>query len=432
MKIPSAFLTGVIALLLAVMPALAADDNVERDYEIALTKGQYAIELQDFATAIDHLKKALEIRPGDQAARISLGVAYSRSGDNGRAREALEQAVRDDPAAGRAQYELALVLGKLGQGEESKRMMAAAAKSSDPEVSAAAKGYLEGTGAGEKKKFTTKLSGGLQYDSNVILEQDSPTTPGVKNSDWRWVWTADLAYAFLDTGKAGAEVGYRFYKSIHDELKDYNVQQHTGRVAGRYELSKTVGAGLEYDFVYASLRGEHYSTAHRFVFRLPMKLAQESLTEPHVAYESKRFFDTPVFKGLTGKNGTNTAAGVSHTVMLGKKAAISFDYTYDADSADAAYWSYTGNKGTVNALAEWDSYKFFGALSYYDRKYDALAPGAPEKRHDGAQEYSIGISRKAGKHATVTMADQHTINDSNLAVYQYTRNVVSLMVEIRL
>jgi len=256
--------------------------------------------------------------------------------------------------------------------------------------------------------------------------------PGVKNSDWRWVWMVSGDYSFLDTGKAGVAAGYQFYKSIHHELKDYNVQQHTGKLAGRYELSKTVGTDLEYDFIYTSLRGEHYSTAHRFMFRLPLTLAPESLTEPHAAYEAKRFFDTPVFTGLSGKNGSNTEAGVSHTVMLGKKAAVSVGYIYDVESAAVDSWSYTGNKGTVNALAEWDAWKFIGSLSYYDRKYDALAPGNPEKRHDGAQEYFVGISRKAGKNATVTLSDQHTINDSNLAIYQYTRNVISLMVEIRL
>lgn len=432
MKIPSAFLTGLIAVLLAVMPAPAADTNVERDYEIALTKGQYAIELQDFATAIGHLKQALELKPGDQAARVSLGVAYARSGDNGRAKDVLQQAVTADASDGRARYELALVLAKLGQQEEARLQMAQAAKSGDPEVSAAALGYLEGTGAGEKKKFTAKLSGGLQYDSNVILEQDSPTTPGVKNSDWRGVLALNGTYSFLSDERIGAEAGYKLYQSLHSDLSDYNVQQHTGLVAGRYELSRTVSANLEYDFHYTFVGGEHYSTANWFGLRLPAKLMADSLTELHVAYELKRFFDTPVFKGLTGKNGTNAAAGVSHTIMIGKKAGIAFDYTYDADSADAAYWSYTGNKGMVNALAEWDSYKFFGALSYYDRKYDAVGPGAPEKRHDGAQEYSVGVSRKAGKDATVTLAGQHTINDSNLAVYQYTRNVISLMVEIRL
>lgn len=432
MKIASGILKGMIAALLAVMPALAADANSERDYEIALTKGQYAIELQDFATAISHLTKALEIKPGDQPARVSLGIAYSRSGDYGRAREVLQQAVKDDPADSRAQYELALVLGKLGQTEESKRMMEAVAKSNDPELSAAAKGYLEGAAPGEKKRLNVKLSGGIQYDSNVILEPDAPTTPGVKNADWRAVLMLKGDYAFLQTGRADAEAGYAFYQSLHNDLSDYNVQQHTGKMAGRYALTQTVSAELEYDFHYTFVGGDHYSTAHWFGLRVPAKLMAESLTELHASYEAKRFFDTPVFTGLTGKNGSNTSAGLSHTIMLGKKSGISIDYTYDADAADADYWSYTGNKGTVNALADWKAYKFFGMLSYYDRKYDALAPGAPEKRHDGVQEYLIGISRNAGKRATVTLSDQYTINDSNLAVYQYTRNVISLMVEIRL
>ena len=432
MKTTIASLTSVIALLLAFMPALAADTNVERDYEIALTKGQYAIELQDFATAIDHLKKALELKPGDKAARTSLGIAYSRSGDNGRAREVLEQAVKDDPADSRAQYELALVLGKLGQGEESKRMMAAVAKSNDPELSAAAKNYLEGTVPGGKKRLNVKLSGGIQYDSNVILEPDSAVVPGVKNSDWRAVLTLNGDYRFLQTARADAEVGYALYQSLHNDLTDFNVQQHTGKVSGQYALTKSVSAELEYDFHYTFVGGDHYSTTNWFGLRLPAKLTAESLTEPHAAYELKRFIDTPVFTGQTGRTGTNTAAGVSHTIMLGKKAGIALDYTYDNNSADAAYWSYTGNKGAANALAEWGAYRIFGTLSYYDRKYDAIGPGATEKRHDEVQEYSAGVSRKAGRTVTVTLSDLYIINDSNIAVYQYTRNIVSLVVEIRL
>lgn len=418
------------ALLLAALPAFAADTNVERDFEVALTKGQYAMELRDFSTAVRHLSRAVALKPKDREARVSLGIACSRSGDNLRAREVLQQAVAADATDGRARYELALVLEKLGLQEEAKSQMVQAAQSGDPEASAAARRTLEGTGG--KRKFTPKLSGGLQYDSNVILEQDSPVTPGEKNSDWRWVWSVNADYALLDSETAGAGIGYQFYKTIHHKLKDYNVEQHAGKVAGRYELSKTVGADLEYDLIYTSLRNEHYSTVHRFAFRLPLKLGRESLTEPHASYEKQRFFDTPVFTGLTGKNGSNTAAGVSHTIMLGQKAAVSLDYTYDADSAAVDWWSYAGHKGTVSALAERQAWTFFGMLSYYDRKYDAIAPGSAEERHDGAQEYSVGISRRSGRNVKVTLSDLHTINDSNLAIYRYTRNVVSLMVEIRL
>ncbi|HEY6010111.1 MAG TPA: tetratricopeptide repeat protein, partial [Nitrospirota bacterium] len=93
MKILRSFVTGLVVTLLAALPAIAADANLERDYEIALTKGQYAIELRDYATAIGHLKRALELKPNDQTARISLGIAYSRSGNDAAAQDVLQQVV---------------------------------------------------------------------------------------------------------------------------------------------------------------------------------------------------------------------------------------------------------------------------------------------------------------------------------------------------
>jgi hypothetical protein len=431
MKITIWILTGMISVLLAIMPALAADTNVERDYEIALTKGQYAIELQDFPAAIGHLKQALELKPKDQEARISLGIAYSRSGDLAAARDALQQAVTVDGSDARARYELALVLAKLGQTEEAKTQMAQAAKSSDPEVSAAAKGYLEGTG-GTKDRFTAKLAGGFQYDSNVILESDSLPVAGMKNADWRALVALNADYSLLRAERSEAAVGYVFYQTLHQDLKDYNVQQHTGRLAGKYLASKTVSLDLEYDFIYTFVGGDHYGTSNLLVFRMPANLTPASQTEMHVSYEDKSFYDTAVFKGQADRNGWNTAVGVGHTIMLGKKAGVAFDYTYDSNSAAADWWSYAGNKGMVTALGEWSGFKVFCSLSYYDRKYDAIQPGAPEKRHDSVQEYAAGATWKAGKNWSVTLSDDHTINDSNLAVYEYTRNIVSLIAEIRL
>jgi len=428
--IKKTFLCIMALLLLPVI--LNAQESKEKDYELALTKGQYAVELHDYAGAIGHLTKALELKPGDQEARVSLGIAYSRSNDNVLARNVLQQAVAADASDIRAQFELAMVLAKMGQQEEAKSRMAMVAKSNDPELSEAAKGFLEGGGPVENKLLNVKLSGGLQYDSNVILEEDDPAGPKSKKADWRGVLILNGAYSFFNDKRISGEAGYQLYQSLHGDLRDYNVQQHTGRMAGRYGLSKTVSTELEYAFQYSFVGADHYSTAHRFAPRLSANLAPESLTELHMSYELKRFFDTPVFTGLTGKNGTNTAAGVSHTIMLGKKAGIALDYTYDTDSADAASWSYTGNKGTVNALAEWGEYQFFGGLSYYDRKYDGLAPGATEKRHDGVQEYTAGVSRKTGRAVTVILSDLYTINDSNLPVYRYTRNILSLTAEIRL
>jgi hypothetical protein len=383
----------VIAVLLAAAAAQAADR--ERDYEIALTKGQYEIELGNYGAAIGHLTRALELLPGDQEALVSLGVAYSRAGNKEKARAVLEQAVAAKGDDGRARYELGLVLADLGRTGEARQMMKAAAEAArDDELAEAARGFLREEG-GRKKKFTTRLSGGLQQDSNVILEQDDPVAPaGGKKSDWRYLWTVDLAYAFLNTTQAGAEAGYRFTKTIHHELKDYNVEQHKGRLAGRYAFSRTVNADLAYDFLYTSLRSEHYSTTNRIAPRLSAALAPDSLSELHAAYERTRFFNTPLFTTVTEKNSSNLSAGLAHTVMIGAKTAVSLDYTYDTESAEKDYWEYTGHRGAVSCLAELGAYRAFAAISYHDKKYDGVPPGAADKRHDGVQELSAGVSSR--------------------------------------
>jgi len=423
-----------LALLVLLLPAEGfSQENKERDYEIALTKGQYEIELGNFAAAIDHLQRALELVPGDQEARVSLGVAYARSGDRQKARTVLEQAVAADGNDSRARYELGLVLAALGQDEAAKQMMRTAAETTRDEALAdAARAYLGGREqAGARPSL--RLTGGFQYDDNVILEQDNPIAPtGDKKADWRGVLLLEGVLPFGVTGRRGAEAAYQFYQSLHGSLEDYNVQEHVGRVGGHYAFSRTSRFDLTYEFRYAFVGGEHYSTTHWFAPVFSVNLTSQSLTELHGTYSSDRYFDTPVFTALTEKNGPSASAGLTHTVLSGRKTGIALDYTYDTHDAVMDYWDYTGHRGAVSALTEAGRYKLFATLSYHDKKYGGIPPGATEKRHDGVQELLAGVSRKAGTTVTVTLSDQYTLNDSNLPLYEYRRNIVGLFVEVAL
>jgi tetratricopeptide (TPR) repeat protein len=424
----------LVFIMLLAPSALPAQENRERDFEIALTKGQYDIELGNFEAAARYLEQALKLKPGDQEARVLLGITYSRAGDLARAQGVLQQAVDADPQDGRARYELAIVLQKLGDQDAAKKTMARAIElSRDADLSAAGRGFLRELGEpGMTERPPLSIGGGLQYDSNVILEQDNPIAPSEKKADWLGVITLNGTLPFLTTSKRGGEAGYSFYQSLHMDLEDYNVQQHAARLAGHVSFSKTSRFDLAYSFLYSFVGAEHYSTTHRFLPRFIFSLTPASLTEVRASYESNRFFNTPVFTGLTDKNGTNASAGVAHTVMVGQKTGVAFDYTYDQDATDKDYWDYTGHKVSVNALAEAGEYKVFLGVSYYDRRYDGIPPGASEKRHDGAQELTVGVSRKAGRTVTISLTDTYTLNDSNLNLYEYQRNIVGFFAEIAL
>lgn len=433
MKTTGWLFTAAAAMLLAAAPALAADANTERDYEIALTKGQYEIELGNYAAAIGHLQRALELVPNDQEARVSLGVAYARSGDHQKAKAVLEQAVAADGRDARARYELGLVLESLGRADEAKQMMRSAAETSRDELLAdAARAHL-GDRAPDAAGPSLRLTGGIQYDDNVILEQDNPIAPtGDKKADWRGVILLEGILPFLVTDRRGGEAAYHFYQSLHGSLEDFNVQQHVGRIGGHYAFSRTARFDLSYEFRYAFVGGEHYSTNHWFAPVLALNLTSRSLTELHGTYATDRYFNTDIYTALSEKNGPSASAGASHTVMFGKKTGFAFDYTYDTHDAVMDYWDYTGHRGAASALTELGHYKLFATLSYHDKKYDGVPPGATVKRHDGVQELSAGVSRKAGTITTITLSDQYTLNDSNIPLYEYRRNIVGLFVEVAL
>jgi hypothetical protein len=424
----------IIGLLVLVPSALLAQENRERDYEIAMTKGQYEIELGNYKAAIGFLEKALKLKPKDQEAQVSLGIALSRAGDPGRARYELQQAADRDPKDGRARYELALVMEKLGDKDGARAMMAQAMEvARDDDLRAAARGFLHEAGeTGEEGRPSLRLAAGMQYDSNVILEQDNPIAPSPDGkSDWRGVIVLNGTLPFWTTGTRGAEAGYQFYQSLHLDLEDFNVQQHAVRLGGHANLSKTSRFDLDYAYLHSFVGGEKYSTIHRITPALSFELTSGATTRVHAAYESKKFFNTPVFTSLTDKNGSNVAAGVTHTMMAGKNTALSFSYTFDQDSTKQDYWDYTGNKVMVSLMTEVAKYRVFGGLSYYDRRYGGVPPGATEKRHDGAQEAMVGVSRKVGK-LTVSLSDTHTFNDSNLTPYEYSRNIAGIFVEMTL
>ena len=425
-------LVFAVAVLLLTAAAQGADTNVERDYEIALTKGQYEIELGNFKAAIGFLEKALKLKPGDQEAQVSLGIALARAGDLARARSELQQAADRDPNDGRARYELALVMEKLGDKPGSRAMMTRAAEvTKDNDLRAAARGFLHEDG--EAGGASLRVAAGMQYDSNVILEQDNPIAPSPDGkSNWRGVIVVNGTLPFWTTASRGGEAGYQFYQSLHLDLEDFNVQQHAVRLGGHAAVGKTARFDLDYAYIHSFVGGEKYSTAHRVAPRLSFTLTSGSTTEVRGTYESKKFFNTPVFTNLTDKDGSNIAVGAVHTMKMGKNTALSIAYTYDQDSTKQTYWDYTGHQVRANAMTEMGDYKVFAGLSYYDRKYDGVPPGAMEKRHDGAQEALIGVSRKAGKRVTVSLSDSYTFNDSNLPQYEYSRNIAGFFVEMTL
>lgn len=85
---------------------------------VHLARGKLAAEARRFAEAAVEFRKAVEVSPGNVAARINLGVTLSQLGDAQGAAEQFEEAIRLEPRSVNAHYNLAILLAGQNQHEK--------------------------------------------------------------------------------------------------------------------------------------------------------------------------------------------------------------------------------------------------------------------------------------------------------------------------
>jgi Flp pilus assembly protein TadD len=145
-------------------PSVFGQEQAEKGYETAMTLGNFQLETGEYADAIANFKHALDIRPADKAALVSLGIAYYRSEDMQNARDTLQQALVVDPSDARAKYELGRVLFKLGDKEGAKGQFdAVVGGPAEETLKDSAREYLDmiSSGAGpEKKRYSLNIMAG--------------------------------------------------------------------------------------------------------------------------------------------------------------------------------------------------------------------------------------------------------------------------------
>ena len=425
---------GLLAASLIMLLAGKGECDPVKEYEIALAKGQYEIELRNYEQAITYLKKALELKPGDHAAMTALGIAYSRHEEYPPAKELLEKVVAADPQNTRAQYELGVVLAHMKQyGEANKLLATVSASAGSEELADNAKELMEGMRSPQEAgKPVLKIVGGMQYDSNVILEPDNPYVSQGKQADWRGILSLFGSYPFLNKERGGAEVNYQFYQSLHLELEDYNVQQHDLSLSGRYTFSPTVQASLQAGAVASYVGGERYGSTFAIRPALSTSLFENSRTQFYLGWEKRDYWNSNEYPTNSDRSGSAVNAGVSHTQGLTKETSLVFEYSYEQESAEKAWWDSTAHRLAATVRSAFGRYSVFASASAADRQYGASPSPAYPDRHDRRWDGTVGVFHDLSRNVRLSLADQYVVNDSNLDVYQYRRDILGLFVEIRI
>jgi hypothetical protein len=216
-------------------------------------------------------------------------------------------------------------------------------------------------------------------------------------------------------------------------LDDFNVQQHLPGIYIDYSPIKNINFRAYYTFEYTTVDYNTYLLAHSIQPVMTISEGKGYYTQLRYRYQWRNFRDTKLFPTNTERNGFNSLLGVTQYIPLHSAVVMSLGYAYDKDMTEEDYWHYNGNAGELGVRADfgrgWTA-DFTGL--YYCKGYKGEYPGTDKRRRDITHTYSTNLTKTINTHWDITAGWMYELNDSNIKVFDYDRQIVSLMVKFKL
>jgi tetratricopeptide (TPR) repeat protein len=407
-------------------------------FEFNITKGIVALDQQEYADAVKYFNAALKEKPNDPSANLYLGIALNNSGKEREGEKYLKKALRLDPLSPRANLELGILYYKRGLFDEARDFFETVrnvAKGTD--LSDIAENYIRKIKEGKVtvKDWSLTFAAGGQYDTNVILDSGAgPLPEGIsQKSDWRGVIFIEGKFTPRITDQITLGPTYSFYQSLQAELTDYNVQQHLPGFLIDISLSKNVILRTFYNYEYTKVGNKEYLSAHSISPNVILAEGRGFFTRLRYRYQDKDFKNSELFANNSERDGFNNLVGITQYIPLSRMCLLGLNYTYDYDSTDADYWTYRGNAGNLDLRFDFGEGWFFDLYGQYYRKdYKTDYPGYSTAREDKMMTFSTNLKKKFTSKFDITVGWMYVKNDSNIDIFEYNRNITTLLLRLSL
>ena len=322
----------------------------------------------------------------------------------------------------------------------------------------------------EEKFFRGELRLGVYYDTNVPVVPDPNsdiTTTIIRQSNQRRksggeLATVNLGYTWLKNPDWEGDISYRFLQSYNNHLTEFNTQSHTPTlsIARRGAAQKAFGelpyeAGLQVTYDFISLGNAPFVQRGIVSSYLTLAANAGNITTLQYTFQWKDFYDQDRVVRSENRDANNYMMGLAHVLLFdGGRHFARLGYQFDAEFAEGDNWSYQGQRlvtGFQYSLPWWElrlRYDLDFHWRFYPNKNTLQPATAPNtvKRRDREPIHQIGITRDfvpdflksssfcgANGSCSLNVALEYLNdrNQSNLAVFQYKRHVVTTSVAWR-
>ena len=397
---------GIAATLLVAITA-----NASEQCQRLVARGQVAWVAGRVTDAEDLFAAAVAADPNDAEAQYGLGVALARQGRTADAERALRRVLElrpGDPAARRAL-------------DHVKARTAAAAPTAGPEAA-----------AGPTRPWTVHGRAAVGYDSNVQLLSDRS---GGRRGDAVFQLGAGASWLAFSQGPVRLQLDYDFDQTLHPRIQAYDLR--TNRIAGTLSVARAAGrwASLNGGVEHYSL-GSHQYLLDPFVQPyLSYEWADVGVSQLYYRHGEPDYLSNP-FKNV--RSGQTNATGISQTLYLGApERQLSLGYAYDDENPrarsgdDYQRSGHTVSVGTELPLGwETTAHAAYGYRrdNYHERNSNT---GFTKARRDDAHTYGVGLTRPLTEAISLRLDYEGTTNGSNIELFDYHRHLVVLGIEAK-
>lgn len=396
----------------------------------AVPDGCFLVQQGDYAAAIPLLSAQLNAAPDDHRAELCLGIALSRQGEKS-AGPHLKRSLFNNPEDPVIHLELGRYFYEQQIPEEAEDFLLDAVSLAPQSLTAKeATVYLQKLHVDASgKAWEIMVRGGIQYDSNVILNGDGQPLPAAYSgeADSSVVGTFKALYSPIAGPGRRVSLGYSLYQSLHAKLDDFDITQNLLEVSGEQTVTPNLFIRGLYTFEYLHLGGEAYDQSHRLSPEVQWKFERFGSTIFRYVLSSSRYEATLRFPDNPQRDGRNHQVMLTHYYPVAPSCLLFAGYMREAERDEVDNYSFDGNRATVGTRLKLPAKSVADISAEYDvRSYRGRDPVFSETRHDRRTTLSATLSKGLGKSTGLSAGVAYTQNSSNIDPYDYKRIVTSL------
>ena len=434
----------------AVAALEAARRQLPDDPQVLFQLGVAYFGLERYGDAEPLLQRVFTTDPQIPGLGYYLGFIRHRKGDHQGALEAFDRETSTDPRIQQlARFYAGLAAARLGlreraveELETAARLLPASPLASTAERLRHAPPTL--SPRDPQRRFRAEVRVGVFYDSNpaVVPEAaDDPTVQDLREEEGNTFGAGGsvrLDYSVIRTPTFDATVTYSLFGKYNTSATEFNVVDNLLGVAlasGGTVWNRPYLLQLPYTFDYLTLGGEGYLQRHTVTPTATLVENASNLTALQFQVQLKEYEEPSALPPAERRSGTNWAGGFTHLFRFGgDKHYLKVGYLADLDDTEGQNYRYFGHRLLAGAqyTFPWRDLRVRYDVDVHLRKYEdrntlfpADAPGTVE-RSDTEINHILGVWLPLPHNLALAVELLLTRNDSNIDVFTYDRQVVSL------